>query len=60
MIRLTDTISIVAESPGLRHDAIDVIITIPTFKRPDHVLKTLDSVKNQITKAVLRCHRDGQ
>ena len=50
MIRLTDTITIVAESPGLEHEAVEVVITIPTFKRPDHVIKTLESVKNQSTK----------
>jgi GT2 family glycosyltransferase len=50
MIRLTDTISIVAESPGLAHDQIEVVITIPTFKRPDHIIKTLNSVINQTTK----------
>jgi glycosyltransferase involved in cell wall biosynthesis len=49
MISLTETITIVAESPGLKHEAVEVVITIPTFKRPDHVIKTLESVKNQST-----------
>jgi len=46
---LPDNISIVAQSPGLQPEAIDVVVTLPTFKRPDHLLKTLSSLKAQVT-----------
>lgn len=48
-LRLTDDISIAARSPGLETDAVEVVVTIPTFRRPEHLLKTLDSIKGQKT-----------
>ena len=48
--RLADNISLVAQTPGLDYEAVEIVVTIPTFKRPEHVLKTLASVKNQTTK----------
>lgn len=48
--RLADNISLVAQTPGLDCAAIDIVVTIPTFKRPDHILKTLQSVGAQKTK----------
>ncbi|CAN7606727.1 glycosyltransferase [Phyllobacterium sp. LjRoot231] len=47
---LQGNISIVAQSPGLEPEAIDVVVTLPTFKRPEHLLKTLVSLKAQVTK----------
>jgi glycosyltransferase involved in cell wall biosynthesis len=46
---LQGNITIVAQSPGLRPEAIDVVVTLPTFKRPEHLLKTLVSLKAQVT-----------
>ncbi|MBZ9656884.1 glycosyltransferase family 2 protein [Phyllobacterium lublinensis] len=43
-------ISIVAQSPGLARESIDVVVTLPTFKRPDHLLKTLASLRAQQTR----------
>lgn len=47
--RLADNISLVAQSPGLKLDEVEVAVTIPTFRRPDHVIRTLDSVRAQVT-----------
>ncbi|WP_443094447.1 glycosyltransferase family 2 protein [Phyllobacterium sp. CCNWLW109] len=44
-----DNISIVMQSPGLSPETIDVVVTLPTFKRPDHLLRTLASLKEQAT-----------
>ncbi|MGL4489046.1 MAG: glycosyltransferase family 2 protein, partial [Rhizobiaceae bacterium] len=49
MSYLNNTVSVIAESPGLAHLLVDVVVTIPTYKRPDHVLRTLQSVKDQKT-----------
>ncbi len=46
---LQGSISIVAQSPGLEPEKIDVVVTLPTFKRPEHLLKTLASLKAQVT-----------
>ncbi|MGH6858638.1 MAG: glycosyltransferase family 2 protein [Phyllobacterium sp.] len=43
-------ITVITQSPGLQHGLIDVVVTLPTFKRPDHLLKTLDSLKAQVTE----------
>lgn len=48
--RLADNISLVAQTPGLDCDAVEIVVTIPTFKRPEHVLKTLNSLNEQTTK----------
>lgn len=47
--RMTDNISLLARSPGLDAGAVEVVVTLPTFKRPDHLLQTLDSLKSQVT-----------
>lgn len=43
------TISIVARSPGLDTGAVEVVVTVPTFRRPDQVLTTLASIRSQQT-----------
>ncbi|PSH64035.1 glycosyltransferase family 2 protein [Phyllobacterium sophorae] len=43
-------ISVVAQSPDLDPESVDVVVTLPTFKRPEHLLKTLASLKAQVTK----------
>lgn len=47
--RLADNISLVAQTPDLDYEAVQVVVTIPTFKRPDHVLNTLESLQKQKT-----------
>jgi glycosyltransferase involved in cell wall biosynthesis len=49
MRAIAENITIVAQSPGLKPVEIDVVVTIPTFKRPEHVLETLASVRDQLT-----------
>ncbi|WP_442579075.1 glycosyltransferase family 2 protein [Mesorhizobium sp. ASY16-5R] len=44
------SISIVASSPNLDHDSIEAVVTVPTFRRPQQVLDTLQSLRNQKTK----------
>jgi len=41
--------SIVARSPGLDAQEIDVVVTMPTFRRPRQVLETLASLERQRT-----------
>lgn len=47
--RLADTISFIAQTPGLDPAAVDVVVTVPTFRRPDHLIRTLDSIAAQET-----------
>jgi GT2 family glycosyltransferase len=42
-------ISLVARSPGLDMQAVDVVVTMPTFRRPRQVLETLASLERQDT-----------
>lgn len=46
---MTDNISLLARSPTLRPEEIEVVVTTPTFKRPDHLMLTLNSVRAQVT-----------
>ena len=39
------TISILARSPALDAMAIDAVVTLPTFRRPDQLLATLESLR---------------
>ena len=43
------SISIVVRSPNLVADQIDVVVTVPTFRRPAQVLETLESLRTQKT-----------
>ena len=47
--RLADNISLVAQSPDLVMEAVDVVITVPTFRRPAHLMRTLESLAQQVT-----------
>jgi Glycosyl transferase family 2 len=49
MSSIADNITVIAQSPGLNSADVDVVVTIPTFKRPEHVLETLASVRDQKT-----------
>lgn len=42
-------ISILARSPGLDAGAIEAVVTVPTFRRPDQLLETLASLASQRT-----------
>lgn len=46
---LADQISLVAQTPGLDPDAVEIVVTVPTFRRPEHLLRTLDSLAAQQT-----------
>ncbi len=43
-------ISTLARSPGLATDSIELVVTVPTFKRPQQLLETLASLQSQETK----------
>ena len=43
------SISIVTRSPQLQADAVQVIVTVPTFRRPAQILETLASLQRQQT-----------
>ncbi|WP_202295645.1 glycosyltransferase family 2 protein [Mesorhizobium sp. 131-2-1] len=43
------SVSIAGRSPGLAAEAIEVVVTLPTFKRPQMLLATLASLKAQRT-----------
>lgn len=47
---LQANISIVTQSPDLQPELIDVVVTLPTFRRPEHLLKTLASLKVQVSR----------
>ena len=57
------SISIAARSPGLDVEAVEVVVTIPTFRRPVQVLETLASVRAQVTSrrfAVIAMENDAE
>ncbi|MFU0503920.1 glycosyltransferase family 2 protein [Pseudaminobacter sp. NGMCC 1.201702] len=43
------SISILGKSPDLRFEAIEAVVTLPTFRRPRQVLDTLESLRAQQT-----------
>lgn len=49
--RPTDrSISIAVRSPGLEAESVECVVTVPTFRRPYQLLKTLGSLRVQETK----------
>jgi glycosyltransferase involved in cell wall biosynthesis len=44
------SVSILARSPGLKPETVQVIVTVPTFRRPAQLLETLASLKAQRTE----------
>ena len=44
-----NSISVFTRSPGLAVDKVECVVTLPTFRRPDHLLKTLKSLRKQNT-----------
>ena len=63
---MRDSITIEVRSPGLETavpPAHAVVVTLPTFRRPDHLLKTLDSLAAQRTRhrfAVIVMENDAE
>jgi len=43
-------VSIVERSPGLRAEAVEIVVIVPTFRRPTQILETLATLKAQETK----------
>jgi glycosyltransferase involved in cell wall biosynthesis len=57
------SISIVARTPGLESEAVEIAVTIPTFRRPDQLLRTLASIRGQRTRrnfAVIVIENDAE
>ncbi len=46
---MSENISILAATPGLDRTAIEVVVTLPTFRRPEPLLATLASLNAQQT-----------
>lgn len=44
------SISTLARSPGLDPETIEIVVTVPTFRRPKQLLDTLASLQHQETK----------
>jgi len=44
---MSQKITIECVSPGLEAARIETVVTLPTFRRPDHLLKTLSSLARQ-------------
>lgn len=47
--RLADNISLISQSPDLDCESVEVAVTVPTFKRPEHLILTLNSIVAQAT-----------
>ncbi|MEX6508517.1 glycosyltransferase family 2 protein [Jiella sp. M17.18] len=46
---MTDPITIACVSPGLDVQRFEAVVTLPTFRRPEHLLLTLSSLRDQKT-----------
>jgi len=44
-----NAVSIVARSPGLAAEAVETVVTVPTFRRPKQIVETLESLAAQVT-----------
>lgn len=42
-------VSIAGRSPGLRPESVEAVVTVPTFRRPEQLLATLESLARQMT-----------
>jgi glycosyltransferase involved in cell wall biosynthesis len=45
-----NSVSVVVVSPGLDAAGMEAVVTLPTFRRPEQLLVTLASLKNQVTR----------
>ncbi|MBA3448903.1 MAG: glycosyltransferase, partial [Pseudaminobacter sp.] len=43
------SVSVVGRSPGLVPETIEAVVTVPTFRRPEQLLATLESLRTQET-----------
>jgi glycosyltransferase involved in cell wall biosynthesis len=62
-VRTDGSVTIAARSPGLDVAAIEIVVTMPTFRRPRQVLETLDSLRRQTTNrhfAVIVMENDAE
>ncbi len=50
MSALPDHIEVISKTSDLRFEDIDIVVTLPTFRRPDHLIRTLDMLKAQKTE----------
>lgn len=60
---MTDAITIECISPDLDFRRYEVVVTLPTFRRPEHLLKTLESLAAQRTErrfAVIVMENDAE
>lgn len=44
---LHDPITLAYSSPGLDRAVVQLVVTLPTFRRPDHLVRTLESIERQ-------------
>lgn len=49
VLPLPQSVTIAGRSPALVADGVDVVVTLPTFRRPQQLVATLDSLSRQIT-----------
>jgi GT2 family glycosyltransferase len=47
MVPVQSSVSTIARSPSLKPEEIDVVVTLPTFRRPKQLLDTLASLQHQ-------------
>lgn len=45
----SENITVVARSPGLSAESVEIAVTLPTYKRPEQLLATIESVMAQST-----------
>ncbi|APH73329.1 glycosyltransferase family 2 protein [Aquibium oceanicum] len=45
----SENITVVARSPGLSDESVEIAVTLPTYKRPEQLLATIESVMAQST-----------
>lgn len=48
-VNLPGHIQVIAKTPDLPYEEFEVVVTLPTFRRPAHLLRTLESLKAQVT-----------
>ncbi|MBV2144304.1 glycosyltransferase [Falsochrobactrum sp. TDYN1] len=49
MSELPSHIEVISKTPDLHYEDIEVVVSLPTFRRPEHLLRTLDTLNAQIT-----------
>ncbi len=48
--KLPNHIQVITQTPHLNFTNVEVVVTLPTFRRPEHLLRTLESLKAQVTE----------